>query len=617
MKLLKLFILTLLLCKGNFLLATHIAGGEFTITHAPGFNSVDYKISLILYYDIEKGLDPADTEIQISIFKTSNDQFVEDFLLFREPNPLLLEFANPKCKDQAFGISAYRYSQVVQLSPFQYNDPSGYYASWERCCRNGGINNVQSNSMFEGMAFYLEFPSPRDYPGNSLPVFDPVVREYFCPGEVSFFSAAATDADGDSLLYSLQIPRKGKAQSNGATVLGQPKPYPLLEDYVPLPGFNGNPGLEINARTGEVTIAPANQGIFVFAVRCEEFKDGIKTGEVTRDFEVVVQNCLLSEAPSMQLIPSGWDRPYVFGTDTIFVRDTADFCHQIFVSDPDPNEELTIGVNPSSAQGSAFSITPNLLQKENGEYPSSEICTPLCIEAKDSVELILSIEVEDEACPKGNKFIQQVRVIPAFPENNTPTISTDFDGSTSLPNQEMGFSVFGSDLDLQDVLSLELIDQGILEQGFGMKFESTRSQGEVQGDFTWTPDCRINGQERFELLFLARDEKCNGDVSDSLIIELEVDLSKEGAFEIKPLQNYLTPNGDGNNDRLDLRALPNYECAFGKFAGGRIYDRWGGLIAKFEPGLEEWDPGNIAPGVYFYSLEFENEPVVGFFHLLR
>ena len=31
------------------------------------------------------------------------------------------------------------------------------------------------------------------------------------------------NADGDSLLYSLQIPRKGKAQSNGARILNNDK----------------------------------------------------------------------------------------------------------------------------------------------------------------------------------------------------------------------------------------------------------------------------------------------------------------------------------------------------------------------------------------------------------
>ena len=39
---------------------------------------------------------------------------------------------------------------------------------------------------------------------------------------------------------------------------------------------------------GFLTITPRDVGLYVFAVRCEEFRDGIKIGEVRRDFQMLV-----------------------------------------------------------------------------------------------------------------------------------------------------------------------------------------------------------------------------------------------------------------------------------------------------------------------------------------
>jgi gliding motility-associated-like protein len=596
--------------------STHIVGGDFTITFLEGSQQSEYEMSLILYYDIEKGVDIPDMEVQINVFRKFDKANAGIFILKKESNTIFLDFKNPKCKEKAFGVQAIRYSEIIKLSPFQYNDPGGYYAVWQRCCRNSGINNI-ANSVFAGMAFYLEFPSTLEYPKNSLPKFNPVLREYFCPGEVSTFSASAFDPDGDSLVYSLEIPIRGKAQSNGNTVLNDPGPYPLEQGYTPIPGFSGIEGISINASTGEITIAPANSGVYLFSALCQEFSEGKKIGEVRREFEILVDQCFPNEAPFVELVPYGWDRPYQFYYDTLFIRDTSDFCHTLLFEDMDGGQELTVEIIPSGFQTINFSATPNLIIPENGGYPISELCLPLCIEGKDSVMIQLEIIVEDNACPLGKSFTQRLIVIPDFPENFSPDIRTNFISRTFGPEETISFEVFAVDQNIADFLTLDIMDAGTLKKKYGVEFVSDGGVGSANGIFTWKPDCRIQNQEDFTFYFSAFDNKCNGIISDSLRVDIFFDLEGSKEFELKPVQNVLTPNGDGKNDFLDLSVIKNYECQYGSYKGCEIYDRWGKRIFSVSSSQLRWDPIGLSSAVYYYLLQFENREITGYFTLLK
>jgi hypothetical protein len=57
----------------------------------------------------------------------------------------------------------------------------------------------------------------------------------------------------------------------------------------------------INSATGIVTGNPAQQGIYVIAVKCEEFRNGFKIGEVIRDSEVPAVRCSLASTPELDL----------------------------------------------------------------------------------------------------------------------------------------------------------------------------------------------------------------------------------------------------------------------------------------------------------------------------
>src|SRR5690606_32449800 len=61
--------------------------------------------------------------------------------------------------------------------------------------------------------------------------------------------------------------------------------------------LNGDPDMKMT-HDGFLTATPTQQGLYVFAVKCEEFRAGIKIGEVRRDFQMlVVDVCPQAEPP--------------------------------------------------------------------------------------------------------------------------------------------------------------------------------------------------------------------------------------------------------------------------------------------------------------------------------
>jgi gliding motility-associated-like protein len=82
--------------------------------------------------------------------------------------------------------------------------------------------------------------------------------------------------------------------------------------------------------------------------------------------------------------------------------------------------------------------------------------------------------------------------------------------------------------------------------------------------------------------------------------------------------NVLTPNGDGNNDELDIEAMfkscQEYQL--------KVFNRWGNLVyagKRFETPFNGKDVnGEFLPdGVYFYLLEVDQQAKSGFIHVIR
>ena len=140
----------------------------------------------------------------------------------------------------------------------------------------------------DGISILAMIPDPA-LGQNSTPDFGSYPNDaYFCVNNVILFTWPVTDPDGDYLVFSLVPPlNDGTNPNNGNSAPGS-GPYPFYPTCTYAPGYNqfnpigGSPQMSIDPISGEITASPSIFGYFVFTVRVEEFRNGIKIGEVRR-----------------------------------------------------------------------------------------------------------------------------------------------------------------------------------------------------------------------------------------------------------------------------------------------------------------------------------------------
>lgn len=168
------------------------------------------------------------------------------------------------------------------------NNPNGYYCNWVAGPRSIG----SALNFFSGYSqiWTCDIPNPAIIGRNSNPVFngDPI-SEGICVGQTKILNFSSTDPDGDNLVYSLITP-----YTDNSSTTGNSKPYRLLTYSS---GYNLNnllgPGslCSLNSNTGMLSTRATQLGHFIIAVKCEEYRNGVKIGETVRDYKILATNC--------------------------------------------------------------------------------------------------------------------------------------------------------------------------------------------------------------------------------------------------------------------------------------------------------------------------------------
>lgn len=275
-------------------LATHQVGGQIEM-RATGNGPGQYRIIVTNYLeDGTRGAATQSTTGMLGIFRKRDNFQMTTFSVrqtgAREP----VVYANEFCAAQRnLRFIVLTFEGEIQLNPGTYNDPLGYYISYQTRNRNAGINNITRPDQ-TGFTFYLEFPALQQSGRlflNSSPHFGPINGEYICLGDPFTFPFGGTDPDGDELRYALITPLNQKG-TNQNTV--SPAPYPevtWVSGYGPANAIQGSPALSVNEQTGLLSVTATELGLFVFAVRVEEYRNGVKIGEVRREFQLLVIDC--------------------------------------------------------------------------------------------------------------------------------------------------------------------------------------------------------------------------------------------------------------------------------------------------------------------------------------
>ncbi|UKN02999.1 PKD domain-containing protein [Paracrocinitomix mangrovi] len=283
-------LLLLILFVSTYSFATHVVGGEIIYQHVGGSS---YILTLKLYRDC----DPASVDFPNSTTVIVDEGDGTSYGSFNLPM-LIRDTLNPALDTCAFdpGICVEEaiYQSVVSLPP----GSGGYHLHYTLCCRNGSIDNI-NNPLNARETFYAYVPDNNIYLTNSSPVITNFPPVYVCNQQDLSLDFGATDADGDSLVYSFYTPYDG-VNGGGISYNAATPPNNFQASPVTwLPSFSatspldpaGSPGLTIDPQTGFITGSPVMQGQFVVGVRVDEYRDGTLIGRITRDFQFNVVNC--------------------------------------------------------------------------------------------------------------------------------------------------------------------------------------------------------------------------------------------------------------------------------------------------------------------------------------
>lgn len=526
------FLSGLLLVFSPVVKATHIVGGELELRYLGTQGPYTHRINLNLYFDLVNGNQGADDGlVSVGIFSKRTNQVI-GFVALSRVGSQDLAYTRPVCANASLRTRLIRHSIDITLDPNLFNDPGGYYMSWERCCRNGTIANIQ-NPGAAGSTFYLEFPALLNGSApavNSSPVFAIPKGDYACVGQPFTLDFSATDADGDSLSYRLVTPYNGfstVADPNPGAInrptqpIFTPGPYPPIQWINGISVANEIPGtrpLRVDAHSGQLQVTPNQAGLFVFSVEVSEYRNKKQIGLVRRDYQVLVVDCAKNDPPKLLFRPDNQKSFYQQGSVvTISEKDTN--CLNLYVTDINPNQHITLTNMSGSLPG--LTIAPgDLLTRTSHDTLQAKFCFGRCV-GGDGRPFTLLIRATDDGCPQGLSDTISIRlnIIPA--PNNKPVASTNLPNNQSQVSvgASLTFTAFGADVD-NDNITIQAVGRGFTLAQAGMSFSSGSGVGKVAQPFVWKPTCTQATQSEYIVDFIVTDTRCNRNLRDTVTVKL-------------------------------------------------------------------------------------------------
>ncbi|MEM8523932.1 MAG: PKD domain-containing protein [Bacteroidota bacterium] len=295
--------------------ARHIIGGEITyecVGEQAGGRK--YLVKMFIYRDCAcTNCANFDEIAPISIYRCGVKQDCGDFTSLNAfdqvnvpistrgavdpPNFPCLELPPNICVEEAI----YEFEVTLPISD------ESYHFVYQRCCRNVTISNI-FNPEAAGATYTVAITPAAQEACNNSPVFDAFPPTVICVNQELEFDHAATDADGDQLVYEFCAPLLGGGRQGSTGFPGDanacegvspnppcPPPFGTVRyiqpTYTFLNPLAGSPRVNINPNTGLITGTPTNLGQFVVGVCVKEFRNGVLLGEIRRDFQFNVANC--------------------------------------------------------------------------------------------------------------------------------------------------------------------------------------------------------------------------------------------------------------------------------------------------------------------------------------
>lgn len=409
------FFIFLMLGVGNEVKGTHIMGGDFSyVCHGNGV----YALNLRIFRDCNGATLGSSAPVTFYSPTCGTRNFVltnQGGATVRTP---LCETEEDVCDgiiNTGYGIEEWFYRGTIDL---QGNCGNDWTMSWDLCCRNDAITTL-ANPGGESMYIDAQLDNTLSANCNNSPAFNTDPTFFLCVNQENRYTSAAVDTEGDDLVYSFIDCRD---DANVPVVYVAP-----LGGSTPLVATTQT----INPQTGEIIIFPTITQVGVICVRVEEYRNGVKIGEIIRDLQFAITDCQTNTLPILSGINGTADSSGTTGLYEIEVCAgiETEFTIQGFDAEAVPSAQsqiLEITWN-YGIQGASFITDYNL------PYPVSEFkWTPL---ASDVGEHVFFVGAGDDACPilGSNVYAYKITVLPDLDVSINSVTPTGLDPMNPSP----------------------------------------------------------------------------------------------------------------------------------------------------------------------------------------
>ncbi len=296
----KILLLIIFISSFFSVMATHTKGGwmyyEYIGRGTTDTNKLRYKIGINYY--IECGSILIEPTINFSIFNGSSPYtFIMDEVASLGPTKQIGNCQSVICYPCINSIpflcyQILNYETIVELD----SSSSGYIISKQRCCRINSISNLQAPSNSIGETYTISIPGVNSpLPSshiNASPLFNFNDTTIICANNPFSINFAATDTDGDSLVYSFCNAYTGGSQSDPIPLPSSSPPFTSVSYQFPYSGVRPLGRLaNINPVTGIVSgIAPPT-GEYVITICVAEYRNGIYFADSRKELHLKVAPC--------------------------------------------------------------------------------------------------------------------------------------------------------------------------------------------------------------------------------------------------------------------------------------------------------------------------------------
>lgn len=383
--------------------ATHIVGGEMNYVY---LGNNQYAITMTVYRDCLGGQAPFDNPARIGIYN-ANGVLIQNIAATLDSVTVLQSTINSSCVTAPTNVctDVGYYTVIVTLPPI----PGGYTIAYQRCCRNGIVQNVEDPGTV-GATFVATIPGSESIPENSNPIWNEVPPLYICAGLPFTFDQSATDIEGDSLVYNLCTPFPGGSFNNPAPNPPAPPPYTPITwaaPYSQADMLGGPVPFTINSVTGQISATPGAQGTYLIGMCVQEYRNGILLGETMREFQVSVINCQAPIASPTDINSVSVQFPFTNCTPFVQLQaqNSAGFNVAWNFGDPTDPTASAIGSNTSYTYPGPGQYDLTLIVF-NPENPNDPLCTDTTVQTI-TIQPPFSADAGPDlaVCPDGSEQI--------------------------------------------------------------------------------------------------------------------------------------------------------------------------------------------------------------------